>query len=119
VSQYLPELGYAVVVEAALRKEERDACRILALVGPNSVWFPEASGWYSLPELRHCDRNGCEECGFRGWEIFNADETSGVSGEVQACDCGACSSDEAAWKAARNAGLALDETGRLLSSKTD
>jgi len=35
---------------------------------------------------------------------------------VQACDCGALASDEEAWRAARRAGLNVDELGRVLPS---
>ena len=119
MSPYLPELGYAVIVEAAPRNGARNDCTVIALVGPNRVWFPHAPGWYLLPDLRQRERIGCRDCRFRGWEIFNADEAAGVFGEVQACDCGAYASDEEAWEAARTTGLAVDENGCVLVSPID
>jgi hypothetical protein len=115
VSPYFPELGYAVVVEAPSRNGAINECAVIALVGPNRIWFPHAPGWYLLPDLRQRDQIGCEDCRFRGWEIFNADEAAGFFGEVQACDCGAYKSDEEAWEAARSTGLVLDENGCVLS----
>jgi len=41
---------------------------------------------------------------------------AGSLGQVQACDCGALASDEEAWRAARRAGLNVDELGRVLPS---
>lgn len=56
---------------------------------------------------------GCA-CEGKGWDVYNADETAGYLGEVQACDdCRRFPCDDDAAEAARSAGYGvslLDDT---------
>jgi hypothetical protein len=51
LSRYLPQLGYAVLVEILESSERVEGGEIVALIAPGRVWFPETSaGWISLAD---------------------------------------------------------------------
>jgi hypothetical protein len=54
----------------------------------------------------------CEDCGGKGWEIFNEGAPGKALGEVQSCDlCETLAGDSEAFDAARAAGLGVDAEG--------
>ncbi len=73
-----------------------------------------------------CELAGCSEikaacgepyddCGGKGWEIFNEDPDSGDLGDVQRCDTCRLLYDDDAWEAARLAGYVVAEDGSVLA----
>lgn len=57
----------------------------------------------------------CRSCDCRGWDIINADPSTGFLGEIQRCDhCKVFRDDPAACQAARAAGFDLDDGYQIL-----
>jgi hypothetical protein len=72
--------------------------------------FSEAPATRSLDAAEDYD---CLDCLDVGWAIFNARPEDDYLGEIQACDCG-LSSEEEALEAARTAGLSVDDRYQVL-----
>lgn len=65
--------------------------------------------WTEVPD------SGCEECSWLGWALFNRNDPAATPhGEVQRCDnCQTLPLDDDAYLLARQAGLEVDDSGRV------